>query len=124
MAHYDKYDPYDGGFRARLAAAWAAADGIPVGVGLDVNGRVVPGAGNTGIKGIVILIKNHKNAGDTIDVMTDGQIVELTGTPAVAGSNVYADNVTGALGVTGGAGKTYVGHTVEADRLEVRVARA
>lgn len=118
MAHYDKYEPLAGGFRAKLAAAWAAADGVPIGVGLNNTGKIVVGAGATGIVGIVILSKFNKKAGEVADVMTDGEIVEATGLNA--GSRVYADDVTGVLSNTYGVGKTQVGWTVEADRIIVR----
>lgn len=115
MARYDKYDPISGGFRARLAAAWAADDGEIVGVGLDENGRVVPGAGLSGLCGVVVLVGVNKRAGDVVDVMTDGEIVECeslsAGTPYSA---ALADGALGASGIP-------IGHTVEAERLVVRV---
>jgi len=124
MSRYDKYQPESGGFRARLAAAWAAADGTPVAVGLDVNGRVVPGAGNTGIIGVVVLVGNHKAAGDVVDVMTSGEIVEVgdTGfTGRAAGIAVYGVPGTGALTNVATA-NIKIGHMVENDRLVVRRA--
>ena len=124
MARYDKYDPISGGFRAKLAAAWAAADGTPVAVGLDVNGRVVPGAGNTGILGVVVLVAENKAAGDVVDVMTAGEIVEVddTGfTGRAAGIAVYAVPASGALTNVATA-NVKIGHMVENDRLVVRKA--
>lgn len=115
MARIDKYDPKSGGFRAALAADRAGSE-TPVGVGLDVNGRVVVGDGNTGIKGVLADPENRK-AGDIVDSMTDGDLVEFGG---VAGTNYYAAaNGTISTDDTG----TYVGHTVEGNRLVVRVAR-
>lgn len=127
MARYDKYDPISGGFRAPLAADWAGALGAPVAVGLDASGRVVPGAGNTGILGVTIVegqVRSDgtrfatKRAGDIVDVMTDGEIVDNTGLTA---GTVYFG--VAASGVVAGAGDTRLGHTVEAQRLVVRVAR-
>jgi hypothetical protein len=119
IARIDKYDPVGGGFRAPLAAAYAGA-AAPVGVGLDVNGRVVVGAGNTGIKG-VICIPDARNAGDIVDVMKDGELVDFVG---AAGTNYRVTDATGAIDAGApGAGQTYVGHTVEATRLIVGVAR-
>lgn len=135
MARIDKYDPIDGGFRAPLAAdrprTDKAGNGNPIATGLDVNGRVVVGAGNSGIKGVLVTTKDMK-AGDVVDIMTDGEIVEFTG---VAGTTYWADGVTGALvasaaGVAGaqpagmGANSVKVGHTVESTRLIVRVAKS
>lgn len=118
MARYDKYDPIDGGFRAPLAADWPSADlDKVVPVGLDGNGRVVKGAGNTGIKGVVTLTKT-RYAGEVVDVMTDGEIVECTG--LAAGTNYYSD-AAGAVSTTNTG--TYLGCTVEASRMIVRSAR-
>lgn len=127
----DKYDPIDGGFRAPLAADWAPGDlETAFGVGLDANGRVVKGAGNTGIKGVLVLTKALK-AGKVVDVMTDGEIVDAPGT-FTAGTNYFADGVTGALIAGTGtatltapatANSKLVGSTVEKERVVVRVAR-
>lgn len=120
MPRFDKYEPKAGGFRARLAADWAAADGAAIAVGLDTNGRVVPGAGNTGVLGIVILVKENKKAGDVVDVMTAGEILEMTG--LTAGTTITANTTTGVLSNTAASGTQIVmGRTVEADRLVVRV---
>ena len=126
MARYEKVEPLGGSFRAQLAADWAAADGVPIGVGLDTTGKVVPGAGNTGILGVVVLVGIQKKAGDIVDVMTDGEIVELGKETAevdvAAGTVVYGVAATGALTTTA-TGNVRLGHTVEASRLVVRAAR-
>ena len=60
-----------------------------------------------------------KAAGDPIDVMTSGELVEFGG---AAGTVYTADTTSGAIGTTAAsATKTKVGFTVEADRLIVRV---
>lgn len=121
-ARFDKYDPISGGFRARLAADWDADDGVPMGVGLDVDGHVVPGAGNTGVVGVLNLVGFHKLAGQVVDCMTDGEIVDVE--EFDAGTPVFADDSDGTLNQDGGAGNTAVGFTVEADRIVVRVGSA
>lgn len=124
LARFDKYEPMGGGFRARLAANWAAADGIPIGVGLNTSGRVVVGAGNTGVLGVVVLVKEHKLAGDAIDVMTDGEITDVVSPVLTAGSVVTADTTTGVLSNTAAdATHTRVGHTIDAAHLVVRARR-
>jgi len=126
MARFDIVEPYAGGFRAVLAADWVAADGTPVAVGLDSTGKVVPGAGNTGILGVVVLVKKHKKAGDVVDVMTHGQILEVgdTGfTGRAAGIAVYGVPGTGALTNVATA-NIKIGFMVEADRLVVRKGSA
>ena len=125
MARYDKYDPKDGGFRAPLAADLPATsttgDGNPLAVGLDVNGRVVAGAGQTGVVGVLVTTKALR-AGDIVDVMTDGEIVEMAG--VAAGSIVTGATADGDVDDVAADG-THIrlGHTVEATRLVVRVAR-
>jgi hypothetical protein len=126
ISRYDKYEPNGGGFRAPLAAAWDATNkGKIFGVGMDVNGRAVKGGGQSGIVGVFIA-NVAKVVGDIADVMTDGEIVDLTlsdgTTPVAAGTKVYAIPADGTLTVTA-SGNVYVGHTVEASRLVVRVAR-
>lgn len=126
MGRYDKYDPVSGGFRAPLGADYAGSE-TPVGVGLNANGRVVVGGGQTGVVGLLVKVRDA-NAGDIVDVMTDGEIVEFGG---VAGTVYYVDATNGALSTSADAGGAAgsgaghrIGHTVEADRLVVRVAQA
>lgn len=119
MARIDKYDPVDGGFRAPLAANWAGSED-PIGVGLDVNGRVVPGAGQSGIVG-VLCKPDAAAAGDIVDIMRDGELVEFAGDPGTAYTAATADGVIS--NAAAGAAQIPVGFTVEATRLIVGVAR-
>lgn len=119
MARIDKYEPKGGGFRAPLAAQ-LTGQAAPRAVGLDVNGRVVAGAGQTGIVGVLTLPET-KAANEVVDVMTDGELVEFAG---VAGTAYTANTTTGAITSAAASGtQIYVGHTVEATRLVVRVSR-
>jgi hypothetical protein len=121
MSRYDKYEPHSGGFRAALAGAWTGS-AAPIGVGLDVNGRVVAGAGQSGIVGILCK-PDDAAALAIVDVMTSGEIVEFT--TGAAGTAYTALTTTGAIGTTApDATHKMVGFTVEADRLVVRVPRA
>lgn len=121
MARYDKYDPKVGGFRAFLATDWILDTDLnkvwPV--GLNVNGQVVKGAGQTGVLGVLVITRKMYAADEPVDVMTDGEIVEFAG---VAGTNYYAAAADGAISDTNTG--TYIGHTVEATRLIVRVRPA
>lgn len=137
VARYDKYDPKDGGFRAPLNAAWNATSG-PAGV-TDLNrvivvavngsGRIIKAASAGAAVGVVVL-GSAKAAGDIVDVMTDGEIVELAaadiqgGTAPTAGTKYYFDATAARLTATAptpaGTNGFYVGHTVEAGRLVVR----
>lgn len=154
IARYDKYDSQNSGFRAPLAANLTLTNqGIgPIGVSLDANGRVTVGAG-IGQSGIVgVLVKNMPSqamagsallpgitspgalAGDIVDVMVDGEIVDLTGFNA--GTVYWADGATGVLaagqaggaapasGVGSTAGSCNIGWTIEATRLRVHLRHA
>lgn len=115
MARYDKYDPVDGGFRALLAANWTGSD-TPFGVGLDVDGHVVKGAGVTGVVGVLIKTGDAL-AGQPVDIMRDGEIVEFGGDPATL---YYAHVGTGVISDT--VSVAPVGFTVEDTRLIVGVS--
>jgi len=145
MARYDKYDPISGGFRALLNANLTLTDGGFMGaVSLNSSGRVVVGtAGQSGLVGV--LVKNAAKgpigawdtsmqggtpnpyapvgaiAGDVVDIMTSGDIVDLDTTDFPAGSKVYA-SAAGVISTSAAAGAIQVGWTVEAGRLVVRVA--
>jgi hypothetical protein len=127
MSRYDKYEPDGGGFRAPLAAAVLLADGFRAyGVGLDTSGRVVLGAGNTGVIGVMIA-HGAKAVGDIVDVMTDGEIAEYTltaGGATTAGTVQTANTVTGLITATAASGTQIpVGYTQALTRLICRVAR-
>lgn len=136
MSRYDKYNPVSGGFRAKLNAAWNATSGpgpstdlnrVLV-VGVNGSGRVIKAAAAIDCVGVMVLT-GPKLAGDAVDVMTAGEIVEVDGAdfqggaaPA-AGAKVYYDATASRLTTTAPADATvgfYVGHMVEATRLVVR----
>lgn len=129
MARIDKYDPVSGGFRAPLNAAYTASD-TPVAVGLNSTGKVVAGAGTTGIVGVLLVPTGggggiagyvDKAAGDIVDVMTAGEIVEFSG---AAGTLYTANTTTGVISSAAASGTQIpVGYTVEASRLIVRAQR-
>lgn len=123
MARYDKYEPMSGGHRAPLGFTPVAGDLNKVlCVGLDANGRVVKGSGNTGVIGVLVLTMIIP-AGKIVDVMQDGEIVEMNVNHAgiVAGTR-YFGSAAGALGTTNT--DKPIGYTVEATRLVVRVGRS
>lgn len=128
MSRFDKYDPVSGGFRAPLLAAITSTDvGKIQGVSINTSGQVViGGSAETAIEG---LICPHKvfAAGDMIDVMTSGEIVEATytaGTAFTAGAAAFVTGTTGAVNITSGAGTKKVGRMIELDRMIVRVPPA
>lgn len=76
------------------------------------------GAGNTGVKGIMVA-HEAKTAGDIVDVMSAGELV-ATDEAWTSGTNYTVATADGALGVTA-ADATHigVGFTVEAGRMVV-----
>jgi hypothetical protein len=139
MARYDKYDPISGGFRAPLAADFStvANFGKVYAVRLNASGQVVIGSAGaqTGIVGVMVLT-TAKFAGDAVDIMTHGEIVDIsTATPfdnfsaatvataPAAGTEYYGVPGTGMIDSTATANRK-IGWTVEQKRLVVRVAPA
>lgn len=133
MARMDKIEPRAGSFRAPLAANWAAnMAGKIVGVGLNGSGRLVAGAGATGVIAVLCLTE-AKNAGDMVDAMREGDIVDFETladgtTPVTAGAHYYAAAADGVVSTTNTG--TKIGFTVADDgtlgfrgRLVVAVAQ-
>ena len=122
MSRFDKYDPVSGGFRAPLAALIAVTDKDKVfAVALDNTGKVVRTGITTAIIGVICPTKAMA-AGDVIDVMTSGEIVEATftvGTAFTAGAPVYG-HADGTVNATVTASKL-LGNMVELDRMIIRV---
>lgn len=136
MSRFDKSNPEVGTFRAPLNIALNATSG-PAGVtdldrilvvALNGSGRLIKATTAISVVGIIVATKAFA-AGDIIDVMTSGEIVELaaadlqSGSPA-AGTKYYFDATASRLATTAPAAGTnaaYIGTTVEAARLVVRV---
>jgi hypothetical protein len=137
VSRYDKYGPKTGGFRAPLNAAWNATSG-PSGVSdlnrvivvaLNGSGRLIKATTAATAVGVVV-VTTPKNAGEIVDVMTQGEIVELDAndiqgaTAPTAGTKYVLDTTASRLAAQGtpaaGTNTFYVGTTVEAGRLVVR----
>lgn len=123
---FDKYGPVTGGFRAPLLAAIVTADVNKIqAVSINASGLVVIGGpAETAVMG---LICPHKvfAAGDMIDVMTAGEIVECSmtnGSPFTSGAIVWA-HLAGTVDMTSTSGKA-VGKMIELNRMIVRVPPA
>lgn len=136
MSRVDKWNPEVGGFRAPLNVALTATSGPSsvtdlnrvICVALNGSGRVIKATTALSVVGVIVAHKVFA-AGDIIDVMTSGEIVEMaaadlqTGSPA-AGTKYYFDATASRLTATAPAAGTnaaYIGTTVEAGRLVVRV---
>ena len=118
MARIDKTESAVGVVRAKNAAAVAEADYDKIfGVGLNAQGRVVKGAGQSGVIGVTTWHRGIRKAGQVIDIFKLGDFVECAG--LAAGTKYYADAATGVISTTNTG--TYVGFTVEADRLVLAI---
>jgi hypothetical protein len=125
MARFDKVDPKDGSYRAKLAFAPVAGDvGKVIPIEINGSGLVAKAAANsTAVKGVICL-SSLLAAGDPVDVMTDGEIVDVT-TASVTGAAAGAEIKAGAAGTLDAAGTgDSVGWMVEPWRLIVRLGRA
>lgn len=113
MARVDKTDSAIGVVRAAISADFAQSDWdkvIPV--GLNALGRIVKGAGQTGVIGVLIPGRTVYRAGQIGDIFKIADIVECAG--LAAGTKYYSD-ANGVVSTTNTG--TYLGFTVEADRL-------
>jgi hypothetical protein len=135
MARYDKSNPINSTFRGSVAVDYPDADlGKIFGVGIDANGKVVKGAGPDGIIGVLVVTEKPGVVGPLrdvarVDVMTSGEVTDFGPSDGshvpgvdfgVAGKAYYSD-AAGVITATWATGSTYVGTTVEPDRLIVRV---
>lgn len=138
MSRYDKYDPMTGGFRAPLAANFAYTASAPDRAHADLNKVFTVGLNTSGKLGKfatafprfagVLILTRPMAAGETVDTMTDGEIVELvdaeitTADTLGTGQALYADTTGGGTGLltTVATAMRYVGFTVESTRLIVR----
>lgn len=121
MSRIDKYGGVTGGFRARLAAAVVIGDvGVIKGVSINASGLAVQGASALGTYRGVICADVTFASGQAIDIMTNGEMVEVP--TFTAGQAIYIDVATGLLTATPGTNQ-YLGHMVEAGRLVVRLGR-
>ncbi len=132
MARIDKTHSAVGVVRAALNADLLTTDyDTIIGVGLNAQGRIVKGGGQTGIIGVINPSRARAKAGQVTDIFVLGDAVDCTG--LAAGTTYWVDGTTGAL-VAGGAsgaqpgagagstaGSKRVGFTVEADRLVIRM---
>lgn len=130
MSRYDKFDSLVSGPRAAAAADMGSVGNAidktmlsrAFGVGLDVNGRVVAGAGVSGIVGVLVLTR-HVYAGDILDIMDLGELVEFDPiTPGVKGAAAtlwYTSAADGSISTVNTGVK--IGYTVEAGRCRVHM---
>jgi hypothetical protein len=135
MGRFDKYDPISGGFRGKLKVALSVSTALEkeriFGVSIEAaTGLVILGGAATAIRGI-INVRESKAAGDVVDVMTSGEIVDEFflndgSTATVLGTAYYVDNVSGAITATTTSNKQIgvrVADTPDKGRIIVRVVQ-
>lgn len=129
MARFDKYDPVSGGFRVALGWAPVASEvGDIIPVTVNGSGVAIKTTAATDICEGVVCMSSLLNQGDKVDVMTDGEIVDVTANDGVTGAATGAVAYAGAgvVNVTApgaGVNGTKIGRFIEAWRLVVRVQR-
>lgn len=135
ISRFDKYDPISGGFRGKLKVALTVTTALEkervFGVSIEAaTGLVVLGGAATAIRGL-IQVRESKAAGDVVDVMTAGEIVDQFflndgSTATVLGTEYYVDNVSGALTATTTSNKKVsvrVADSPDKGRMIVRVVQ-
>ena len=116
MSRIDKTESAIGVTRGTWAADVDPDDyDTVIGVGIDAQGNVVKGDGQTGVIGVCIPTKVARKAGDRCDIFGNGS--EVLEVPGLAAGTKYYATAAGVLGVVNT--DTYIGFTVEADRLIV-----
>jgi hypothetical protein len=125
MARFDKVEPHGGSFRAPLGFQPVAADvGKIYAVDINGSGNVIKSVDGTAARGVICL-SSMIPQGKPVDVMTDGEIVDIL--DAASGVTGFAAGVevkAGAAGIVSNVatGKS-LGWFVQAWRLVVRLGR-
>lgn len=129
MARFDKVEPLGGSFRAPLGFAPVAADvGKIYAVDINGSGQAIKSVDGTKCRGVICL-SSQLALGKPVDVMTDGEIVDVTTTNvpgAAAGASVFAHDV-GVVDTTPDGVAPLglrVGFFVQAWRLVVRMSES
>ena len=126
MARFDKIEPHSGSFRAPLGFQPVAADvGKIYAVDINGSGNVIKSVDGTQCRGVICL-SSMIPQGKPIDVMTDGEIVDIL--DAASGVTGFAAGVkvmAGAAGIVSNvAAGVPVGWFVQSWRLVVRLGRS
>lgn len=112
-ARVDKTDSAVGVVRVAYDKDIDKADwGKVIGVGVNASGRLVKGAGNSGVIGVVIADHTRYRAGEIADVF---KLADIVGNEGFKAGTKYFAAEDGTISETNTG--TYVGYTVESDRL-------
>jgi hypothetical protein len=118
-ARIDKTESAVGVVRAPLNADITSGSwNKPLGVGINSSGKVVVGAGQSGIRGVAIFDRTNCKAGQPVDIFKLGDIILSGSDILLAGTSYTANTTTGVItSAAASASQIAVGYTVEADRL-------
>lgn len=120
-ARVDKTNSQVGVVRAPLNADIADTEWNQVrGVGINSSGKVVLGAGQTGIVGIAIFDRTNCKANTPVDIFKLAEVILSGSDLLTAASNITVNTTTGVASTTAASGtQILIGYTVETDRLIV-----
>lgn len=124
MSRFDKVEPNGGSFRAKLGFQPVATDvGKVYAVDINGSGQVIKSVDGTACRGVICL-SSLIAQGKPVDVMQDGEIVDVVAADGFTGIGAGVEMKAGAAGAMGNAllGKS-VGWFVETWRLVVRLGR-
>jgi hypothetical protein len=128
MARIDKYNGVVGGFRARLGFTPLSTEvGDIIAVAINGSGLAVK-ATALNAEGVIVL-SSLLALNDPVDVMTDGEVVDVTDADNITGRAAGAKIFAGAAGVVNvtapaaGVNGVSIGTMVENWRLVVRIQK-
>lgn len=90
-------------------------------VGINATGKVVLGAGQSGIKGIAIFDRTNYRAGRRADIFKLGEIILDGADLLVAGTSYTANTTTGVISsAIASVTQIAIGYTIENDRFVIQ----
>lgn len=125
MARFDKVENKGGSFRAKLGFQPVAADvGKIYSVDINGTGLVIKSVDGTAARGVICL-SSLIAIGKPVDVMQDGEIVDVLAADGITGLGAGVLMKAGAAGIVTNAGVGMpLGHFVENWRLVMRLGRS
>jgi hypothetical protein len=125
MARFDKVNPISGSYRAPLGFQPVAADlGKIYSIDINGSGQVIKSVDGTACRGVICL-SSMINTGKPIDVMTDGEIVDVVAADGITGLGAGVLMKAGAAGIVTNAGVGMpLGWFVQNWRLAIRLGRS
>jgi hypothetical protein len=125
VARFDKVEPQGGSFRAPLGFQPVAADvGKIYAVDINGSGQAIKSVDGTACRGVICL-SSMIAQGKPVDVMQDGEIVDVIAADGVTGQGAGVLMKAGAAGIVTNAGVGMpLGWFVQSWRLVMRLGRS